>query len=34
MLPWFADEVPSSAFAGAYSFPVLNSVREPAVYCQ
>jgi hypothetical protein len=34
MLPWFADEVPSSAFAGAYSFPVLNSVTQPAVYCK
>jgi hypothetical protein len=34
MLPWFADEVPSSAFAGAYSFPLLNSITQPAVYCQ
>jgi hypothetical protein len=34
MLPWFVDEVPSSAFAGAYSFPVLNSITQPAVYCQ
>ena len=34
MLPWFADEAPSSAFAGAYSFPLLNSVTQPAVYCQ
>lgn len=34
MLPWFADEVPSSAFGGAYSFPLLNSVTQPAVYCQ
>jgi len=34
MLPWFADEVPSSAFAGAYSFPVLGSITQPAVYCQ
>ena len=34
MLPWFTDEVPSSAFAGAYSFPVLSSISQPAVYCQ
>ena len=31
---WFADEVPSSAYGGWYSFPVTNAVTTPAVYCQ
>jgi len=34
MLPWFADEVPSSAQNGWYDFPATNQIREPAVYCQ
>lgn len=31
---WFADEVPSSAFGGWYTFPVTNALTTPAVYCQ
>jgi hypothetical protein len=34
MLPWFADESPSSALNGWYTFPDPSSLREPAVYCQ
>jgi len=34
MLPWFADESPSSALNGWYTFPDPTSLREPAVYCQ
>ncbi len=30
---WFADEVPSSAFGGWYTFPIPSSLKEPAVYC-
>jgi hypothetical protein len=30
---WFADEVPSSAFGGWYSFPLPASLNRPAVYC-
>jgi hypothetical protein len=30
---WFADEVPSSAFGGWYSFPMPSSITQPAVYC-
>jgi len=34
MLPWFADESPSSALNGWYTFPDPTSLRDPAVYCQ
>jgi hypothetical protein len=34
MLPWFADEVPSSAEKGWYDFPATNQISVPAVYCQ
>lgn len=34
MLPWFADEKPSSAENGWYTFPDPTSLTEPAVYCQ
>lgn len=30
---WFADEVPSSAFGGWYTFPVPSSLKVPARYC-
>jgi hypothetical protein len=30
---WFADQVPSSAFGGWYTFPVPASLKVPAVYC-
>jgi hypothetical protein len=30
---WFADEVPSSAFGGWYSFPDPTSLLAPAVFC-
>ena len=30
---WFADERPSSAFGGWYTFPVPSSLTKPAVYC-
>ena len=30
---WFADEVPSSAFGGWYTFPIPSSLTSPAVYC-
>jgi len=33
MLPWFADEVPSSAENGWYDFPATTQIHEPAVYC-
>ncbi len=33
MLPWFADEVPSSALNGWYTFPVPTALAAPAVYC-
>ncbi len=33
MLPWFADEVPSSAFGGWYTFPQPSSLNAPATYC-
>ena len=33
MLQWFADEVPSSAFGGWYTFPIPTSITQPAVYC-
>jgi hypothetical protein len=34
MLPWFADERPSSAENGWYTFPAPGSITSPAVYCQ
>lgn len=34
MLPWFADEVPSSAENGWYDFPATNQIKVPAVYCK
>jgi hypothetical protein len=34
MLPWFADEIPSSAFHGWYDFPATTFIKEPAKYCQ
>ncbi len=30
---WFADQVPSSAFGGWYTFPIPDSLKVPAVYC-
>lgn len=33
MLPWFEDEVPSSAENGWYDFPSTTEIRTPAVYC-
>jgi hypothetical protein len=33
MLPWFADEVPSSAENGWYDFPATTEITAPAVYC-
>ena len=33
MLPWFADEVPSSALNGWYTFPDPTSLTAPAAYC-
>jgi hypothetical protein len=30
---WFADEVPSSAFGGWYTFPLPTFLKEPAKYC-
>jgi hypothetical protein len=33
MLPWFADEVPSSAENGWYDFPATTQIHAPAVYC-
>jgi hypothetical protein len=33
MLPWFADEVPSSAENGWYDFPATTDIHVPAVYC-
>ena len=34
MLPWFADEVPSSAENGWYDFPATDYISVPAVYCE
>jgi hypothetical protein len=34
MLPWFADEKPSSAFDGWYDFPATTFIKAPAVYCK
>lgn len=31
---WFADERPSSAFGGWYTFPAPASLTVPAVYCK
>jgi len=33
MLPWFADEMPSSAENGWYDFPATTDIHAPAVYC-
>jgi hypothetical protein len=33
MVPWFADEVPSSAQNGWYDFPATTDIHDPAVYC-
>jgi hypothetical protein len=33
MLPWFADEVPSSAYQGWYDFPATTQITAPAQYC-
>jgi hypothetical protein len=33
MLPWFADEVPSSAENGWYDFPATTQIHAPALYC-
>ena len=33
MLPWFAEEVPSSAENGWYDFPATNQIKNPAVFC-
>jgi hypothetical protein len=33
MVPWFADERPSSAQNGWYDFPATNQIATPAVYC-
>ena len=30
---WFADQVPSSAYGGWYTFPIPTSLKVPAVYC-
>jgi hypothetical protein len=34
MLPWFADEVPSSAQAGWYTYPAPEDLTVPAKYCK
>jgi len=34
MLPWFTDEVPSSAENGWYDFPATTDIKAPAVYCK
>jgi hypothetical protein len=34
MLPWFEDEVPSSAENGWYDFPATDYIFAPAVYCK
>ncbi|HYL69111.1 MAG TPA: hypothetical protein VEX69_08090 [Candidatus Limnocylindria bacterium] len=33
MVPWFADEVPSSAQNGWYDYPATTDITAPAVYC-
>jgi hypothetical protein len=30
---WFTDQVPSSAYNGWYTFPITDSITQPAVYC-
>jgi len=30
---WFADQVPSSAFGGWFTFPIPQDLKVPAVYC-
>lgn len=34
MLPWFADQTPSTAYNGWYDFPAATLITAPAVYCQ
>ena len=34
MLPWFADQRPSSAQNGWYDFPGAHQITAPAVYCK
>jgi len=34
LLPWFTDEVPSSAENGWYDFPATTDIKVPAVYCK
>jgi hypothetical protein len=34
MLPWFAQESPSTAENGWYDFPSTTEIRVPAVFCQ
>ena len=34
LLPWFEDEVPSSAENGWYDFPATDYISVPAVYCK
>lgn len=34
MWQWFADQVPSSAYGGWYTFPTPSSLTVPAIYCQ
>jgi hypothetical protein len=31
---WFADEVPSSAHGGWYTFQLPSPITTPATYCQ
>lgn len=31
---WFANEVPSSAYRGWYTFPLPSSIATPATYCE
>jgi hypothetical protein len=33
IVPWFADEVPSSAYQGWYDFPATTQITVPAQYC-
>jgi hypothetical protein len=34
MLPWFADQKPSTALKGWYDFPATNQITAPAVHCK
>ena len=33
LIPWFADEKPSSAYNGWYTFPIPSNLTVPAAYC-